>query len=74
MILKINSLQICHIAMGMAQTPTLMFAFSDLTTLLSQIPNICAILRGVVLKDIYTICQIIFAKGQQMRKCCIVSS
>jgi spore coat protein CotF len=42
----------CHIAITMAQTPTLMFVFSDLTTLLSQFSNIYAILRGgVILKD-----------------------
>jgi hypothetical protein len=50
--LKIKSFQTCHIAITMAQTPTLIFVFSDLTTLLSQFSNIYAILRGgVILKD-----------------------
>jgi hypothetical protein len=50
--LKIKSFQTCHIAITMAQTPTLMFVFSDLTTLLSQFSNIYAILGGgVILKD-----------------------
>jgi hypothetical protein len=48
-LLKIKSFRTCHIAVRRAQTPTLMFVFSDLTTSLSQFPNICAILReGVI--------------------------
>jgi hypothetical protein len=42
-----------------------MFAFLDFTTPLSQFPNKCAILKGgVMLKDMWIICQMILAKGQ----------
>jgi hypothetical protein len=64
-LLKIKSLRICHIAESIAQTPTRMFAFSDFTTPLSQFPNKCAIIKGgVMLKDMWIICQMILAKGQ----------
>jgi hypothetical protein len=73
--IKIKSSRTCHIAMRMAQTPTLIIIFLDLTTPLSQFPNKCAILKGgVILKHMQTIFQIIFAKGQLMKRCCIDSS
>jgi hypothetical protein len=50
-LLKIKLFLTCHIAVRIAQTPTLIFLFSDLTIPFSQVPNMCTIItRGVILK------------------------
>jgi hypothetical protein len=51
------------------QTPTHLFAFSVLITPFSQFPKRFVLVGGVILKDMCTILQIIFAKEHSMNKC-----
>jgi hypothetical protein len=65
-----KSFQTCQITQIIAQTPTLMLAFSAFTIPFNQFPNRFEMLvGGVILKDICTILQIIFEKRHSIKRC-----